>query len=195
VLAAPESLLPLAQVCGQAKAGDPVAQCELGRRYDLGIGVCQSEAAALKWYRRSALAGLARAQYQLGRKYAAGEGTARDYGRAALWFRRSAVQGYALAQNRLGRLYQQGLGVARDPVEAHLWYTLAARDPRQIQALLNRDALARCLSSEDLAEARIASGKMELEISRVPESTQLPVVLRAAGDRAQKNQSESEAHQ
>jgi TPR repeat protein len=53
-----------------AEQGDVNAQLLLGSIYDLGQGVPQDDAEAVKWYERAATQGSAKGQYQLGAVYA-----------------------------------------------------------------------------------------------------------------------------
>ena len=50
----------------RAEAGVTEAQLDLGLRYDLGKGVPQDDAEAVRWYRLAADQGLALAQFSLG---------------------------------------------------------------------------------------------------------------------------------
>ena len=49
-----------------AEAGYATAQANLGLMYDLGLGVDEDDAEAVKWYRKAAEAGIASAQINLG---------------------------------------------------------------------------------------------------------------------------------
>jgi hypothetical protein len=53
-----------------AEQGDVNMQLLLGSIYDLGQGVPQDDAEAVKWYERAAVQGSAKGQYQLGAVYA-----------------------------------------------------------------------------------------------------------------------------
>lgn len=76
-----------------------------------------------------------------------------DYAAAAREFRILAQSGDPHAQYMMGRLHALGNGVAQDYVQAHKWYNLAAsRDHNH--ATLARDALARCMSSTQIATAQ-----------------------------------------
>ena len=61
--------------------------------YNLGIGVQQDYAEALKWYRLAADQGRADAQDILGTMYAQGRGVPQDYVRAHMWLNLSAAKG------------------------------------------------------------------------------------------------------
>ena len=56
----------------RAEAGDAEAQFLLGFSYDIGRGVPQDDAEAVRWYRLAADQGHAGAQYELGNMYALG---------------------------------------------------------------------------------------------------------------------------
>ena len=109
-----------------AEAGNARAQYRLGYMYDVGQGVSQDSAEAMKWYRRAAEQGYARAQLTLGYRYDAGQGVPQDSAEAVKWYRRAAEQGDANAQYSLGLRYTTGLGVSQDYAEAVKWYRRAA---------------------------------------------------------------------
>lgn len=115
-----------AQLLAKAKAGDPKAEALVGRSYDLGIGVPQDHAEAVRWWRMAADQGIAYAQASLGAAYDLGQGVPKDYEKAFAWFRKSAEQGYAFAENDLGVYYEAGRGVQQDYAQAVIWYQKAA---------------------------------------------------------------------
>ena len=57
-----------------AKQGEAYAQYNLGVMYDVGMGVPENDAEAVKWYRKAADQGLAVAQTNLGLMYENGRG-------------------------------------------------------------------------------------------------------------------------
>src|SRR5437660_2544374 len=57
-----------------ARAGNSLAQFELGRRYEFGIETQPNASMAAHYYRLAAEQGLARAEYSLGRLYLNGDG-------------------------------------------------------------------------------------------------------------------------
>ena len=101
-------------------------QLNLGIRYDIGLGVPQDAAEAVRWYRLAAEQGYADAQGNLGLMYANGEGVPQDAAEAVRWYRLAADQGHANAQITLGAMYAFGEGVPQDDAEAVRWYRLAA---------------------------------------------------------------------
>lgn len=109
-----------------AEAGYAMAQHNLAVMYDFGRGVPQSDAEALKWYRRAAETGLPEAQHNLGLMYFRGQGVPPDFAEAARWYRKAAEQGMADSQMNLALMYYHGQGVPRDYVRAHMWLDLAA---------------------------------------------------------------------
>ena len=86
---------------GRAKAGDVVAQYNLGVMYDTGEGVPKDYAEAAKWYRKAAEQGHAVAQFNLGVMYADGEGVSKNDAEAVKWFRQAAEQGHLDAKEWL----------------------------------------------------------------------------------------------
>ena len=82
--------------------------------YDIGRGVPEDDAEAVRWYRRAAEQGHAGAQYFLGLMYDYGLGVPLDDAEAVIWYRLAAEQGDASAQNNLGVMYGTGEGVPQD---------------------------------------------------------------------------------
>ena len=72
--------------------------------YEEGRSVGQSDAEAVKWYRKSAEKGEAIAQYRLGWMYTKGRGMQKDNGWARHWFQKAAEQDYKLAKEALREL-------------------------------------------------------------------------------------------
>ena len=81
---------------------------------------------AMRWYERSARAGLAPAQFYLGLMHETGTNRDADRSQAARWFRKAADQGHALAQYRLATYHHFGLGIPVDFEQAQNWYRKAA---------------------------------------------------------------------
>jgi len=78
----------------RAEQGDAEAQSALGIMYDLGEGVPEDDAEAVKWYRKAAEQGNGEAQHTLGIMYANGKGVPEDDVEAAKWYRKAAEQGH-----------------------------------------------------------------------------------------------------
>ena len=110
----------------RAEKGEAAAQSELGLRYDLGQGVAQDYAEAVKWLRKAAEQGHPGAQLLLGLHCQNGDGIRQDYAEAVKWLRKAADQGGAEAQYNLGVCYFRGHGVLQDYAEAVKWYRKAA---------------------------------------------------------------------
>jgi TPR repeat protein len=90
-----DTLLALAQ------QGHPIAQFNLGVKYDFGQGVDKDPLQAVRWYRLAAAQGHGGAQYNLGGMYFEGVGVKRDLVRATMWFTLSAETGISgAAKNR-----------------------------------------------------------------------------------------------
>jgi TPR repeat protein len=108
---------------------------------------------AERLFRPLAEQGDAVAQYNLGDLYHNGQGVPQDYAEAVRWYRMAAEQGYAWAQNNLGVMYKNGNGVPQDDVLAYMWLNLAVAQGND-DAKNNRDALAKRMTSEQIAEAQ-----------------------------------------
>ena len=110
----------------EADKGEVWAQYNLGNMYDMGYGVPEDDATAVKWYTKAAEQGLADAQNSLGFAYANGLGVPKDDATAVKWYTKAAEQGLADAQKSLGLNYAMGIGVPKDNVMAYMWLILAA---------------------------------------------------------------------
>ena len=64
--------LKLEQVRERSVRGDALAQYELGRRYDAGVGVDEDDIESMKWYLSSAKLGVPEAQFAVGAAYSLG---------------------------------------------------------------------------------------------------------------------------
>ena len=87
-----------------AEQGDADAQFSLGVRYDIGLGVPQDDAEAVRWYRLAADQGNATAQNNLGLMYANGEGVLKDSVLAHMWFNIAGANGNEAARKRRDNL-------------------------------------------------------------------------------------------
>ncbi len=72
-----------------AEKGHKKAQYRIGRCFDKGNGVEESNKKAFAWYQKSAEQGYAKAQLQLGRCYMKGKGTTADQNKAKTWLKRA----------------------------------------------------------------------------------------------------------
>lgn len=123
---APAQWQPPQATTEAARKGDAAAQYRLGEMYDLGRGVKQDYAQAVRWYRAAAEQGHAQAQFALAEMYKNGDGVAKDMAEAVRWYRRAADQGEPRAQLLLGVLYESGVGVPMDNAAAAQWYRRSA---------------------------------------------------------------------
>jgi TPR repeat protein len=122
-----EPAMRAASYMAQAKAGDPVAQYDVGVLYARGDGLVQDYASAFSWFHAAAAQGDVAAQYNLGVLYAEGRGVPVDLGEAVNWYRRAADQNHPGAQFNLALAYANGAGTAQDYAAAARWYERAAR--------------------------------------------------------------------
>lgn len=138
-----------------AEQGDVEAQNRLGFIYKEGMGISESNDAAVRWFRKAAEQGHRYAQYSLGSMYAEGAGLPRDYVQAYALLNRVAVQrtddyeqvdafsdqlmvflrGWMTSEQiahaeELSKgdalLHDYGYGVPKNAAEAATWYHLAA---------------------------------------------------------------------
>jgi TPR repeat protein len=109
-----------------AKAGNVLAQGQMGFQYEKGIGVKQSYTEAARWYRRAADQGDSRAMKNLGQLYELGLGAPEDWVQAAKWYEKSAARGDPDGEAALGRAYQFGIGVPQNRATSIMWDQRAA---------------------------------------------------------------------
>jgi hypothetical protein len=95
----------------EAKAGNAIAQNNLGEMYYSGEGVSKDLKMAAHWLRMAAEQGNARSQFILRLMYHIGKGFSRNDELKIKWYRKAANQGDILAQHNLGGAYASGEGV------------------------------------------------------------------------------------
>ena len=126
--------------------------------YELGEGVPQDYAEAVRWYRKAAEQGYAEAQNNLGLMYDMAQGVPQNYAEAVKWYRKAAEQGNDIGQYNLGFMYANGQGVPQDYVQAHMWFNLAASRSEpgsdRDMAVKNRDIIAAKMTPAQIAEAQ-----------------------------------------
>lgn len=83
-----------------AGRGDVSAQTRLGNMYEMGQGVSQDYAEAIKWHRKAANQGDFFAQYDIGNMYEIGRGVPQDNVQACMWFSLAATRGHRLSASR-----------------------------------------------------------------------------------------------
>lgn len=121
--------------------------------YQYGAGVEQDYREAVRWYRKSAVQGVAVSQVILGRMYDIGEGVEQDYKEAVKWYRKAAEQGDAKGLANLGSMYGRGKGVAQNFKEAYIWFALAV-ELGEVKALESLSIAADQLSKNEIEQAQ-----------------------------------------
>ena len=106
-----------------AEQGDAETQNKLGLMYDLGRGVPEDEAEAVKWFRKAAEQGHSKSQCSLGVMYQYGRGVSQSDIEAYAWFSVSTTNGYEDAEQFLSEvkaeLTPEQLGTAEERATAH----------------------------------------------------------------------------
>ncbi len=110
-----------------ARAGEAIAQNNLGVLLLQGRGVTKDLLAARHWFEAAAAQGLPGAMYNLGMVYLRGYGTPADPVTAAGWLQKAAALGDVEAQFYLATLYFHGTGLASNPELAAHWFAEAAK--------------------------------------------------------------------
>lgn len=121
--------LDVRAIVKEAKAGDKIAQYNLGIFYLLGAeNLPKSYTEAVRWWEKSALQGMDLAQMRLGWAYENGIGVSLSYSKAVEWYQKAAEQGEKEAQEYLGYCYMYGRGVTKDYTQAFHLFEKAAQD-------------------------------------------------------------------
>ncbi len=84
-----------------ALEGDPLARHFLGWHFHKGLGVPQSDAQAVHWWKLAAAEGIAESQQGLGWAYENGRGVEQDYLQAYRWYSRAVQAGDETARENL----------------------------------------------------------------------------------------------
>ena len=117
---------PAVAYLADARAGEPIAQYNLGVLYAVGDGVARDYASAASWFRMAAEGGQPAAQFNLAVMYERGLGLPADTEAAFAWYRRAAERSYPAAEYNLALAYAEGRGTRPDPLAAARWYHDAA---------------------------------------------------------------------
>lgn len=136
-----------------AEQGHAIAQYNLGLCYYHGGGVEQDLDEAVKWFHEAASRELPDACHSLGVCHANGVGVPKDKEEAARWYHAAAELGHAKSQFHLGLCYSGGHGVPKDNLTAYAWWNISAA-AGSTEAARKRDALARRMTREDVADAQ-----------------------------------------
>lgn len=120
-----QELRKLADTANPGSA-DPLAQCELGKRYTKGTGVNKDHTEAARWFRLAANQGNPEAQRNLAFAFLNGRGLPKDEVEGMHQLRLAANAQDAPAQRQLGYHYAMGIGVAANEREAVQWFRMAA---------------------------------------------------------------------
>ncbi len=137
-----------------AEAGDPGAQFRLGEALLLDPSrTAESSAKGVQFLQMSAENGSTEAMIFLGRLSRSGIGILQNFGQASKWIQTAAARGNPEGMLELGRLYRDGVGVEKDLVLAYVWFNRAAA-ARNLDAVREREAVARMLAPEELVQAQ-----------------------------------------
>lgn len=92
-----------------------------------GLGVQQSNSAAIEWYQKSAELGNSDSMNRIGLFYWNGEGVSQDLKIANNWFKKAAEIGFNYGMSNLGYSYKNGYGCSQDDYKSYEWYKKAAK--------------------------------------------------------------------
>ena len=110
----------------KAKAGDAIAQVQLGVAFYEGHEIEKSDLKAVEWFKKSAENENALGEALLGMCYKHGDGVDQDFKKAFQLFSKSAKKGNLMGQFGLGLCYTVGEGVTEDKKEGLRWILKAA---------------------------------------------------------------------
>jgi hypothetical protein len=144
-----------------AQGGDAGAQLRVGEAL-LHVAVREKENSvqAVRWLQLAAENGNTAAMLQLGKLYRSGVGVLQNFDRSAKWIQTAAARGNAEGMLELGRLYRDGIGFEKSPVRAYVWFNRAAA-VHNLDAVREREDIARSLTVEDLKKAQNQSSELE----------------------------------
>ena len=108
----------LAELTGQAEAGDVEAQLRLANRLSTGEGLRKNLPRAFQWYRSAAEGGSTDAMFNLAACYQYGDGITRSLSEAIAWYEKASVHDLTYAPFALGVIYLGFGPVRRDDVKA-----------------------------------------------------------------------------
>lgn len=140
-----------------AEAGDAGAQFRLGEALlQDSARTPENSANAVRWLEMSAENGNTEAMIVLGRLSRTGVGILQNFGNTAKWIQTAAARGNPEGMLELGRLYRDGVGVEKNLVRAYVWFNRASA-ARNLDAVRERENIARTLTPEELKEAQTQS--------------------------------------
>jgi TPR repeat protein len=149
-----------------AEAGDAGAQFRLGESLlQDPARSAETSASAVRWLQMAAENGNTEAMIVLGRLSRTGVGVLQNFGQASKWIQTAASRGNPEGMLELGRLYRDGIGVEKDLVRAYVWFNRASA-ARNLDAVREREAIARTLTFEELREAQNQSSAVDSESSK-----------------------------
>lgn len=109
------------------RSGSAKGALMLGWLYQVGKGVRQNPAEAIRLYTDAGNHGQTDAMYRLGAMYEQGDGVQKDPAAAAKWFYEAGRRGHPYAQEELGWMFATGMGVSKpNHRAAFAWFLPAA---------------------------------------------------------------------
>lgn len=148
-----------------AEAGDAGAQFRLGEALlQDPVRTPENSANAVRWLEMSAENGNTEAMIVLGRLSRTGVGILQNFGNTAKWIQTAAARGNPEGMLELGRLYREGVGVDKDLIRAYVWFNRASA-ARNLDAVRERENIARTLTPEELKEAQKQSSAPEEKLA------------------------------
>lgn len=142
-----------------AEGGDPVAQFRLGEALLQDSSRSpESSQQAYSWLQKAAENGNTDAMIVLGRLSRTGVGILQNFGQASKWIQTAAERGSSEGMLEMGRLYRDGIGVEKSLIMAYVWFNRASA-ARNLDAVRERESIARILTPDELKEAQHQSSK------------------------------------
>lgn len=162
VLSAPAPLAALTpEIRKAAEEGNADAQFRLGELLlQDPARSAETSANAVRWLQMAAENGSTEAMIVLGRLSRSGVGILQNFDQSAKWMQTAAARGSSEGMLELGRLYRDGVGVEKSLVRAYVWFNRASA-ARNIDAVREREAIARILTPDELREAQRQSSAQD----------------------------------
>ena len=116
----------------EVQSHDDMIQYRLGWMLLHGVGAERDEAAARKWFEKSARSGNGNAQYQLAKLILnSASSTPEEISQTVEWLTKLAEAGSQYAQYALGKLYRDGGPMEPNTVQAVIWFSQAAEQSNE----------------------------------------------------------------
>jgi len=146
----------------------PIAQFQLGKMYEYGLGVEISHKMALIEYCAAASHGISEPMDSLGRLYFQGTVLMTDLQKSFGWYLKAAQKGNPHAEGMVGIMYLFGMGTKKSKGDATLWLTKTSKDSDSATLAAFKNAIESVVKRAQNAGAPTAESQQDavLELTR-----------------------------